>query len=58
MKLINIIIGILIIFLGSTFMSITIFNEVFKTILLKVIGTVIVFAGIFYLRNIAKFGRQ
>ena len=58
MKIINSIIGILIIILGSTFMSITVFNEEFKTMSYKVIGFLILSGGVFYLKKIAKFGKQ
>ena len=58
MKLINSIIGILIILLGSLFISITVDNEEFRTIMYKVIGALIMFLGILYLKKVAKFGKQ
>ena len=58
MKIINSILGMVIILLGSLFMSITVDNEVFKTITYKVFGFLIFCAGIFYLKKIAKFGAQ
>ena len=58
MKIINSIIGILIILLGSLFMSITVDNEVFRTIMYRAIGTLILFLGILYLKKVAKFGKQ
>lgn len=58
MKIINSIIGFLIILLGCTFMSITVFNEQFKTVVLKIIGFLIVVAGMYYLKKIARFGKQ
>ena len=58
MKIINSIIGILIILLGSLFMSITVDNEVFRTIMYKVMGALILFLGLLYLKKVAKFGRQ
>ncbi|MBD8027512.1 hypothetical protein H9636_12695 [Ureibacillus sp. Re31] len=45
MKIFHSIIGILIIFLSSFFMSIT-------------VGFVILFGGILYLKKIAQFGKQ
>ena len=39
-------------------MSISVDNEEFKTITYKVAGFLIFFAGIFYLKKIAKFGKQ
>ena len=58
MKIINSIIGILIIVLGSLFMNITVDNEVFRTIMYKVMGALILFLGILYLKKFAKFGKQ
>ena len=58
MKIIHSIVGILIILLGFLFMSITVDNEVVKTIMYKVKGTLILFLGILYLKKVAKFGKQ
>ena len=58
MKIIHSIIGILIIFIGASFMSITVYDEEFKTITYKVFGFFTLFAGIVYLKRIAKFGKQ
>ena len=58
MKIIHSIIGILIIFFGSTLMSITVFNEEFKTLVYKILVFLILVAGVFYLKKIAKFGKQ
>jgi len=58
MKIINSIIGFLIIFLGCTVLSITVFNEELKTIAFKVIGFFIVVVGAFYLKSMAKLGKQ
>lgn len=58
MKIINSIIGILIILLGALFMNITVNNEAFRTIMYKVIGGLILFSGILYLKKVAKFGKQ
>lgn len=58
MQLINSIIGIMIILFGSLFISITVDNEVFRTIMYKVMGTIIMFLGILYLKKVAKFGKQ
>ncbi len=58
MKIIHSIIGILIILLGSLFMSITVDNEVFRTIMYKVMGALIWLLGILYLKKVAKLGKQ
>lgn len=58
MKIINSIIGIVIMLLGSLFMSITVDNEGFKTITYKVFGFLTFCAGYFYFKKIAKFGKQ
>lgn len=58
MKIINSIIGILIILLGLLFMSITVDNEVFKTIMHKVKGALILCLGILYFKKVAKFRKQ
>lgn len=52
MKIINSIIGILIILLGSLFMNITVEDEAFRTIMYKVIGGLILFLGILYLKKL------
>ena len=58
MRIINAIIGILIIIFGSTLMSITIFDEPFETFSLKIAGFLVLAVGVFYLKRIAKFGKQ
>lgn len=58
MKIIHSIIGILIILIGSLFLSITVENDEFKTITYKVFGSITLLAGVFYLKRIAKFGKQ
>lgn len=58
MKIIHSIIGIMIILFGALFLNITVDNEVFRTIMYKVIGGVILFLGVLYLKNVAKFGKQ
>lgn len=58
MKIIHSIIGILIILLGSLFMSITVDNEVVRTIMYKVKGALIWLLGILYLKKFAKLGKQ
>ena len=45
LKIINSILSILIIFIGSFFMSITVYNETFQTVLYKVLGFVILVGG-------------
>ncbi|MFL0507178.1 hypothetical protein ACH0B5_15670 [Ureibacillus sp. 179-F W5.1 NHS] len=56
MKIFHSIIGILIIFSGSFFMSITIDNETFKTVFFKIVGFVILFGGILYLKKLQGLG--
>lgn len=58
MKVVNSVIGILIIIIGTFFMSITVYNETFKTVTYKIVGFIILFGGVFYLKKIAKFGKQ
>ena len=58
MKIIHSIIGILIILLGSLFISITVDNEAFRTIMYKVMGALIWLLGILYLKKVAKLGKQ
>lgn len=58
MKIIHSIIGVLIILIGSLFLSITINHDEFKTITYKVFGSFTLLAGVFYLKKIAKFGKQ
>lgn len=58
MKIIHSTIGILLIVFGCTLMSITVFNEEVKTVVYKIWGAFIVVAGTFYLKKIAKFGKQ
>ena len=52
MKIIHSIIGILIILVGSLFISITVDNEVFRTIMYKVMGALIWLLGILYLKKL------
>ena len=58
MKIINSIIGFIIIFVGCFFMSISVDNETFQTIIYKISGAIILFVGVYYLKRIAKFGKQ
>lgn len=58
MKIIHSIIGILIILVGSLFISITVDNEVVRTIMYKVMGAFIWLLGILYLKKVAKLGKQ
>lgn len=58
MKVLNSVIGILIIFIGALLMNITVYNETFKTVTYKIVGFIILFGGVFYLKKIAKFGKQ
>ena len=56
MKIINSIIGILIILVGSLFMSVTVYDEEFTTIAYKVSGFLIFCVGIFYLKKLRSLG--
>ena len=58
MKIINSIIGILIITFGSLFLGITIDNEVVRTIMYRIIGGLFIYLGVLYLRKYAKWGKQ
>jgi len=57
-KLIHIFLGIIIIVVGSFFLSITVDNELIRTIMLKIVGFVLLLTGMYYLKRVAKFGRQ
>lgn len=58
MKVINSIIGVVIILVGCLFLNITVVNEEFKTITYKVFGVITLCVGFFYLKKVAKFGKQ
>ncbi|MEK3766091.1 MULTISPECIES: hypothetical protein [unclassified Solibacillus] len=58
MKIINSIIGLLIIIWGSLLLSITVHDETSKTLMYKVNGTLFMTLGILYLRNFAKWGKR
>ena len=58
MKIINSIIGLLIIIWGSLLLSITLHDETSKTLMYKVNGTLFMTLGILYLRKFAKWGKQ
>ncbi|WP_409369533.1 hypothetical protein [Lysinibacillus sp. 38-6] len=58
LKIMNSILGIILVIIGSFFMSITVYNETFKTLSYKALGMLIMAAGLFYLKKIAKFGKQ
>lgn len=57
-KVINAIVGIVIILVGCLFLNITVVNEEFKTITYKVFGFITLCVGFFYLKKVAKFGKQ
>lgn len=57
-KVINSIIGVVIILVGCLFLNITVVNEEFKTITYKVFGVITLCVGFFYLKKVAKFGKQ
>lgn len=58
LKILNAIIGILIIFIGSIFMNITVFNETMQTMTYKGFGLFMMIVGILYLKNFAKMEKQ
>jgi len=57
-KYIHAIIGMVIIVLGCAFLSTTIEEAPVRNVMLKVYGAIIVSIGSFYLKKIAKFGKQ
>jgi len=57
-KLIHIFLGIIIIVMGSFFLSITVDNELIRTIMMRIVGFVLLLTGIYYLKKVAKLGRQ
>ncbi|GGA29731.1 hypothetical protein [Psychrobacillus lasiicapitis] len=58
MKLISTLLGFLIIFVGLLFLSTTILNEPNKNVMVKILGIIVLFCGIFVLKIIADFGKQ
>ncbi|MEK8197818.1 MULTISPECIES: hypothetical protein [Lysinibacillus] len=58
MKVIHSIIGMMITLVGLAFLCTAIDDAPIRNIMLKVYGIVIVFVGTFYLKKIAKFGKQ
>ena len=58
MKMINSVIGLIIIVFGSLFMSITVDNDDIKTISYKAFGFFILSVGILYLMKIANWGQR
>ncbi|WP_339258047.1 hypothetical protein [Lysinibacillus sp. FSL K6-3209] len=58
LKILNAIIGILIIFIGSIFMNITVYNETMQTMTYKGFGLFMMIVGILYLKNFAKMEKQ
>jgi len=57
-KLIHIFLGIIIIVMGSLILSITVDDELIRTIMLRIVGVVLLLTGIYYLKRVAKLGRQ
>jgi len=57
-KYIHAIIGMVIIVVGYAFLSTTIEEAPVRNVMLKVCGAIIVSIGFFYLKKIAKFGKQ
>ena len=58
MKVIHFIIGFLLIALGLFFLSITVDGDFLKNFSYKLLGFAIVVGGAFYLKKVARFGRQ
>ncbi len=58
MKVIHFIIGFLLIALGLFFLSITVDGDFLKNFNYKLLGFAIVVGGAFYLKKVARFGRQ
>lgn len=58
MKIISSLLGFLIIFVGLLFLSTTIINEPNKNVMVKIVGIMVLFGGIFVLKKIANFGKQ
>ena len=54
MKYIKILIGILILLIGSTLLSITVYDEPFKTARLNIMGALILTLGVFILTRAFK----
>ena len=54
MKYIKILIGILIILIGSTLLSITVYDEPFTTLRLNILGALILTLGVFILTRAFK----
>ncbi|MDF2066545.1 hypothetical protein [Bacillus sp. Cr_A10] len=57
MKLISTLLGIILIFIGSLFLSTTIYNEPFRNVMIKIVGIMVLICGSFVLKKIAKFGK-
>ncbi|MEG0383625.1 hypothetical protein [Solibacillus cecembensis] len=58
MKIINAIIGFIIIFIGCFFMTISIEHEAFQTLLYKFLGAFILIGGLHYLKKVSNFRKQ
>lgn len=58
MKVIHFIIGVLIVALGFFFFSMTVEGDFLKNFSYKLLGFAIVVGGAFYLKKVARFGRQ
>lgn len=58
MKIINGILGVILIVVGWFFLSLTVDNESGKTIMYKVIGLIIIAGGIYLFKTVAKLGKQ
>lgn len=58
MKIINSMIGFIIIFVGCLFMTVSIEHEAFQSIMYNFLGVFIVVGGLHYLGKLANFRRQ
>ncbi|MEK4424255.1 hypothetical protein [Solibacillus sp. FSL K6-1523] len=58
MKIINSIIGFIIIFIGCFFMTITIEHASLQTLMYKFFGAFILIGGLHYLKKVSNFRKQ
>ena len=54
MKIINAILGVILVFVGWFFLSLTVDNATVKNIIYKIVGFIIVVNGIYFLKKITK----
>jgi len=53
-KIINAILGVILVFVGWFFLSLTVDNATVKNIIYKIVGFIIVVNGIYFLKKITK----